>query len=126
MSAPRGLPAALEWLACCALPAAHRGRYHREFVAEMWWMTYPEQRRYARRLVVSVPSLRSVLRGRPRPEVVVPFATLGCALRIRHRWVTRSTDDGSRYRVCRRCGLDYGGSTSGPDDSFWASPITHM
>ena len=31
---------------------------------------------------------------------------LGCRMNVHHRWVTRSTTDGGRYRQCRRCGED--------------------
>ncbi len=121
MSAPRGVPAVLEWLVCHALPAEHRGRYHREFVAEMWWMTTFEQLRYAVRLLLAVRPLRAALRGQPATEVVPPLATSRCAHGTHHHWVTRSTDDGSRYRTCARCGLDRAGSAAGPDDWAWPS-----
>jgi hypothetical protein len=31
---------------------------------------------------------------------------LGCRLHLHHRWVDRTTTDGSHYQQCRRCGTD--------------------
>jgi hypothetical protein len=40
-----------------------------------------------------------------------PSKPLRCRLNIRHHWVFRSTEDGSRYMTCARCGKDRTGTT---------------
>lgn len=32
---------------------------------------------------------------------------LGCKLNLHHAWKWRSTEDGSRYQRCSRCGKDH-------------------
>jgi hypothetical protein len=34
---------------------------------------------------------------------------LGCRIGFHHVWRTESTEDGQRYRRCRRCGRDHPG-----------------
>lgn len=47
--------------------------------------------------------------------------TLMCKLNLRHAWHIESTEDGSRYRRCTRCGKYDGRGGAGPGD--WAGPI---
>jgi hypothetical protein len=52
-------------------------------------------------------------------EIVFPRrrGPLSCRLNLRHQWTTVRTEDGGRYRRCRRCGKDetdlFGGTKSG-------------
>ena len=45
-----------------------------------------------------------------------------CRVLRMHRWVVRSTEDGSRYNACVRCGRDRGDASpgSGPNLGFLA------
>jgi hypothetical protein len=39
---------------------------------------------------------------------------LRCRILHQHRWVTRSTEDGTRYETCSRCGRDQNDWLGGP------------
>ena len=39
---------------------------------------------------------------------------LRCRILHLHRWVTRSTEDGTRYDTCARCGRDQNDWLGGP------------
>ena len=45
-----------------------------------------------------------------------------CALNLKHDWLTRSTDDGGRYRVCRRCGREGNPTSTAPPGSRFGGP----
>lgn len=46
---------------------------------------------------------------------------LTCRLNIHHRWRTCTTEDGSKYRRCSRCGKDDPGTLSGSLDGLAAA-----
>jgi hypothetical protein len=46
-------------------------------------------------------------------EVAMTHTSIRCLLRL-HRYHWYSTDDGSRYQRCERCGHDRGPSEGGP------------
>lgn len=104
--------AALVRLAVRALPAGDlRQRYHRELVADLTHLDRPHQLGYATGVCSCVWALRREL----TTEVVVrdtlvtpdgPARPLRCRLNLDHDWHVETTEDGARYRRCRRCGKD--------------------
>ena len=47
-----------------------------------------------------------------------------CQILLRHRWVTRSTEDGDRYVTCARCRRDQSdGPGGGPDTGIAAAGV---
>ena len=44
-----------------------------------------------------------------------------CRLNMHHRWQLRHTEDGGRFRQCRRCGKDRNEPPRGPGD--WAAGL---
>jgi hypothetical protein len=95
--------------AAALLPATARDRYEREFLSELFGRSTWQQTRYAVDILVHTASLRIAVRQDGHaPDTITtthPRAPLLCRLR-RHRWVTKSTNDGGRYQQCRRCGKD--------------------
>jgi hypothetical protein len=47
---------------------------------------------------------------------VMSIQTLLCRLNLHHVWHTETTEDGSRFRRCVRCGRDEGTPDSEPTD----------
>jgi hypothetical protein len=100
-------------VAATALPAAHRGRYHREFLAELYGLTPSDQLRHATQVLSRAWALRSAL-AEPALAMkgaatmpIVARRPLICLVLDRHKWQLVSTDDGtSRYRRCRKCGKE--------------------
>jgi hypothetical protein len=93
-------------LAAWLLPSWSRDRYAAEFHADLAELTWWRRCGYAITvLALALPLRIAVLRaaavrhGFERPP-------LHCLLGFGHRFHSVSTDDGSRYRQCRRCGLD--------------------
>jgi hypothetical protein len=86
------------------LPAARRGRYRQEFLAELYGMSRPAQlchavgilsRAWALRVAVNQPA-RLIAK---EAAVTRPWR---CRLRI-HRWQRLRNPDGGWYRECRLC-----------------------
>jgi hypothetical protein len=101
-------------IAVRALPAwDDRLRYRAEFFAELHGLSTPAQLRYTAGVLSQTFALRAALGSTPsRVEEDVmtitrtrPFSWR-CQVLRRHHWVQRSTDDGSRYHACSRCGRD--------------------
>jgi hypothetical protein len=88
------------------LPAGSRDRWERELVAELYGLSRREQLRHTLGVVTRVVALRSAAMASPDPAAVVVVHTpVRCVLR-RHSWRVLVTEDGTRYRRCRRCGKD--------------------
>ena len=90
-----------------------RLRYRAEFLAELHGLPPAAQLRFAAGVVSQMFALRAALGSTPsRAEedamTITARRTFNWRCRIlhRHHWVTRSTDDGSRYEQCTRCGKD--------------------
>ena len=49
------------------------------------------------------------------------LGSLLCRLNLRHVWHVESTEDGQRYRRCRRCGKYEDLGSKGPGD--WATGL---
>lgn len=100
MTAPPGRPA---WwarlavrLAARPLPAAHRDRYRREFLAELYGMTPAEQLRHASGVVARAWALRLAV-GEPAAAKRLPCLGI-------HRWKRLRNPEGGWYRECLDCG----------------------
>jgi hypothetical protein len=110
---PGRMPVRLVEWAAGTLPAAHRGRYLREFTAELYGLTPSHQLRHATQVLSRSWALRAAL-GEAVPATdgdgimwIDPRRLLLCLLLGRHKWQIISTDDGTdRYNKCRRCGKE--------------------
>jgi hypothetical protein len=98
-------------LALHALPQGDiRHRYERELVAELYGLDRGRQARYVLGVLVSVWALRAAVTADQytlREEAmghVIHRRPLTCRLNIYHRWRKGSTDDGTLYVYCRKCG----------------------
>lgn len=121
VSAPGRWTRGVVGMAVRLLPAGQvRERYRREFVAEMYGMASVQRTTHALQILRSIFALRTALVGYQQPllEEATMTKPLGCRLHLHHVWERRSTQDGSRYRQCARCGKDkYDGPTGSGD---WA------
>lgn len=92
-------------------PGGSRERYEQEFLADLSGLPGRRQWAYALGVARAVLPLRFALE---RSSHVMWEAMVGarrrrpllCLLRLRHRWVLRSTEDGGRYYSCTKCGKD--------------------
>src|SRR5688572_22172704 len=108
-------------LAVRVLPALDdRLRYRAEFLADLHSLPPVGQLRYAAGVLSQTFALRAALGSTPsRAEEDVMTITRTrtfywrCRVLRRHHWVQRSTEDGSRYHACSRCGRDRGDSDLG-------------
>ena len=114
-------------LAVRVLPALDdRLRSRAEFLAELHSLPPAGQLRYTAGVLSQTFALRAALGSTPsRVEedamtlTQTPFSWRCSVLRT-HRWVARSTEDGVRYLVCRRCGRDKGEASWGPGNTIGA------
>ena len=102
-----------------------RLRYRAEFLAELHDLTPAGQLRYTAGVLSQTYALRAALGSTPSSVeedamtlTKTPFSWRCRVLRT-HHWVTRSTEDGSRYEACSRCGKERDVlSAGGPDTAF--------
>jgi hypothetical protein len=99
-------------LAARVLPAEHRHRYALEFIAELYGMPRPQQRRHAAQILSRAWALRAAL-AEPAPASNGRRAMkrtntrpLLCRLNVNHRYRWASTEDGGRYLRCTKCGKE--------------------
>lgn len=111
---PHRIPVRIVECAAGALPAAHRGRYQREFLAELYGLTPSHQLRHATQVLSRAWALRvalgeSVLATNGDGTMrLVTRRPLTCLLLRWHKWQLTSTEDGSyRYNRCRKCGKEW-------------------
>lgn len=90
-----------------------RLRYRAEFQAELHALPPLAQLRYAAGVLSQTFALRAALGSAPtRAEEDAMTLTTNrqffwrCRVLRSHHWVTRSTEDGSRYEECSRCGCE--------------------
>lgn len=96
---------AVIWVVTALLPsAAARRRYRAEFHAEIDGCTSRERAALGFGLLVHAWALRSAVAA--AEQSLRPARPLGCRTNLHHQWHRESTDDGGRYRRCRRCGRD--------------------
>ena len=133
MSGPRApLPMARAAVALAVRPLPElddRLRYRAEFTADLVVLGPLQQLGYATGILSQTFALRAALGSSPtRTEedamtVTTPKTPFWrCRVLRAHHWVTRSAEDGSRYRVCRGCGrhsyLNYS-TGGGASYGFW-------
>ncbi|WP_344689707.1 hypothetical protein [Blastococcus jejuensis] len=112
-------------LAVRVLPDWHdRLRYRAEFLAELHGLSTAAQLRYTAGVLSQTFALRAALGASPtRAEEDAMSMTRTtfywrCRVLRVHAWGSRSTEDGGRYLVCRRCGRDKGEARWGPDNTI--------
>jgi hypothetical protein len=96
------------------LPSSARERYEEEFIADLYGMSRTEQAGYSGRVLTRCGSLRSAVRSatnqNSRLEGVDMTPSrrrpLRCRLNLHHDWHEETTEDGTRFQQCRRCGKD--------------------
>ena len=91
-----------------------RLRYRRELLAELWGLRLRDQARQVLGLLLLAPALTRAVRA---PLARPAHTPLRCRLHLGHRWHPMTTEDGSRYRRCLRCGEDDDG-TRGPQPDW--------
>ena len=103
------------FLRCRVLPELDdRLRYRAEFLAELHELSPVGQLRDTAGVLSQTFALRAALGFTPtraEEDAMTPSTTTRpffwrCRILRRHRWVIRSTDDGSRYEACSRCGRE--------------------
>jgi hypothetical protein len=102
MNGPHALVAA----SIVVLPSWSRDRYRAEVDAELVELPWHRRWSHALGFAATIWGLRlAVLRGAAEAR---GFAAppLRCLWGVRHRWEFAWTDDGQRFRQCRRCGID--------------------
>jgi hypothetical protein len=108
---PALLPSLLVALASRMLPGgSRRNRYRQEFTAELYGMPFRRQTSHAFQIVASSWSLRSAIANPQRKGrtmlTIVRSKPLLCLLNVRHHWQLQSTEDGTRFQRCTKCGKD--------------------
>ena len=105
-------PRQLVYLSVRMQPPAHRDRYLRELMAELYLIPGSQQLGHAARVFATSWALRSAL-TEPAPASIggttvirTPAPPLSCRLRLWHKWQWVTTEDGGRYEACMRCGRD--------------------
>jgi hypothetical protein len=100
-----------EWivgLSARTLPTgAIRERYLAEFLSELYDLTPGQQLRHAFGVLAQSGSLRMAVTN--RGMLGWEGTPVICRLLLHHQWRLQRTEDGGRYRHCRRCGKDDGG-----------------
>jgi hypothetical protein len=106
---PSALALGLVRLASRLLPPPERRRYRWEFVADLHYLDRPHQLAYATGVFSTAWSLRQQLTQEPTMDdtTTTPTIPLLCRLNLRHHWhYVTNPEDGTRSRVCARCGKD--------------------
>jgi len=99
-----------------ALPrGAVRNRYRQELLAELHASAPQDRTGYTVGVVTHAWGLRRAVKDDEpvAKETTMRTKPLTCRLNLHHVWHTYSTDDGTRYLKCARCGKEYtrGGSS---------------
>ncbi|HEY2299588.1 MAG TPA: hypothetical protein VGH43_17780 [Jatrophihabitans sp.] len=110
------------------LPRSARARYEEEFIADLYGMSRIEQARYTGHVLAGCVSLRLAVRsavGRTSTLEGIDMTPrqcrpLRCRLNLHHDWHDESTDNGTRFQRCRRCGKDATGPVTTGDDNVEA------
>ena len=120
---PGALALGLVRLATTLLPPGEtRQRYRWELVADLQYLDRPHQLSYATGVMSTAWALRQELTKESPVDTTTttPTIALLCRLNLRHHWHWESTDDGTRFRRCTRCGKDDTHMGNGPADWFAA------
>lgn len=99
---------------------SQRARYRQEYLAELHFIDTRTQVRFSVGILSRAWALRRALTEEGTVgHDTLPRTPLLCRVNLRHQYRMSSTEDGARYRRCRRCGKDDPRTGSG----HWASPI---
>lgn len=123
---PLAPAAAMVRLATRMLPAGEtRQRYRFELVADLSYLDRSHQLSYATGVWSTAWALRRELTRELTMDdtISTPTRPLACRLNLRHHWHMESTEDGSRYRRCTRCGKDDPHIGHGPLDGSFVPPV---
>jgi hypothetical protein len=100
-------------------PGAARDRWQQELVAELYGLSSRQQVRHTLGVVTRAPALRAAVTDRDRIiEEDVMRKPIRCRMHL-HKFRVASTEDGSRFLRCRRCGKE--DSSLGP--GHWAGSL---
>lgn len=99
-----------------------RSRYRQEFLAELYFIEPAAQLRFSVGILSRAWALRRALTEEGTMfHDTLPHTPVLCRFNLHHQYRMTATEDGSRYRRCRRCGKDDPRGGPGPGD--WAAPI---
>lgn len=118
--------AAIVGLAARVLPPGDvRERYRSELVADLSYLDRHHQLTYATGVWSTAWALRRELTQELTMDdtISIPARPLACRINLRHHWHVESTEDGSRYRRCTRCGKDEPYVGHGPLDGAFVPPV---
>lgn len=106
-------------------PGDSRGRYRSELVADLSYLDRSHQLIYAGGVWSTAWALRRELtQERTMDDTIsIPTRPLACRLNLHHHWHVESTEDGSRYLRCTRCGKDEPYNGHGPLDGSFVPPV---
>jgi hypothetical protein len=93
-----------------ALPrGAVRDRYRQELLAELHASAPHDRARYTLGVVTHAWVLRRAVKDTEpvAKEATMHTRPITCRLNLHHVWHTYSTEDGTRYLKCARCGKEY-------------------
>lgn len=103
-----------------AIPAGPaRTRWQNELVSELYGLSSREQARHTLGVITRAPALRAAVTDRDRiiEEDIMRKPVL-CRLHL-HKYKVASTEDGSRFLRCRRCGK----VDDSPGPGHWAASL---
>jgi len=120
--------------AVAALPRAARPRYEEEFIADLYGMSHAEQAGYASHVLARCVPLRLAIRSASSRTShaggidMTPLQRrpLRCRLNLHHDWHNELTEDGGRYKQCRRCGKDETGPVQESNKAQIAAHAVNM
>jgi hypothetical protein len=100
-------------------PGPVRRRWQDELVSELYGLSRQEQVRHTLGVIGRAPSLRMAVTNRDRViEEDIMRKPIRCRLHL-HKFRVASTEDGSRFLRCRRCGKE--DASLGP--GHWAGAL---
>lgn len=106
-------------------PGDARGRYRSELIADLSYLDRAHQLIYASGVWSTAWALRRELTQELTMDdtISTPTRPLACRLHLHHHWHVESTEDGSRYLRCTRCGKDEPYNGHGPLDGAFVPPV---
>jgi len=107
---------------CAVATATHvlphgplRCRYRQELLAELYFIDTSAQLRCSVGVLSRAWALRRALTEEGTMlNDSLPRTPMLCRFNLHHEYRMTSTEDGARYKRCRRCGKDHPGSGPGP------------
>ena len=100
-------------------PGGARDRWQQELISELYGLSSRQQVRHTLGVVTRAPALRAAVTDRDRIiEENIMRKPIRCRLHL-HKFLVASTEDGSRFLRCRRCGKEDPGLGAG----HWAGSL---